>query len=118
MYDEKEENRKRIALKRANQTEEEIDYDKIVARKRRRGLKAAQLAKEHLLQNLAAKKGMKILREVGRLKSLIPRPPEALDKRFDRDMYEWHAYQRKSKEHAKVLEANRPDIVTKLNQRN
>ena len=50
------------------------------------------------------------------MKSLIPRPREALDKRFDRDMYEWHAYQRKSKEHAKVLEANRPDKVTKLNQ--
>ena len=56
MYDEKEENRKRIALKRANQTKEEIDYYKIVERKRQRGLRAAQLAKEHLLQNLAAKK--------------------------------------------------------------
>ena len=59
---------------------------------------------------------MKILREVGPLKNFIPRPREVLDKRFDKDMYEWHAYQRKSKEHAKVLEANRPDIVTKLNQ--
>ena len=61
MYDEKEENRKRIALKRANQTKEEIDYDKIVARKRWRGLSATQLAKEHLIQNLAAKKEMKII---------------------------------------------------------
>ena len=59
---EKETARERMAAIRERRTLEDDDYEKIVDKKRKRNKQKNQSGKEHLLENLKAKKGMRLLR--------------------------------------------------------
>lgn len=105
---------------RATQTDEEREFNNISKKHHMRKMRYEQNGKEHLIQNQAAKKGMRTLREKGRLMSLTPRlhvPHRERNKNFDTDLNDWRLYKKKSKKHDEQLKEKRPDIVCKLNEK-
>ena len=68
---------------REKRTLEDHDYEKIMDRRRRRNKRKNQSGKDHLLENLKAKKGMKLLREHGSLIEFYNR--ETISKRMKDD---------------------------------
>ena len=107
-------NRERIESLRKTRNEEDIDYDKIIDRQRRQKQRNIQTGKEHLLGNLEAKKGMRVLRQYGRLTTFSHRDSISRGKEDD-DLSEWKKYFDKSQYHSEKLMQNQPDIVTRLN---
>ena len=114
---EKETARERMAAIRERRTLEDDDYEKIVDKKRKRNKRKNQSGKEHLLENLKAKNGMRLLREHGRLIEFSHR--DTISKRMkDDDLSEWQKFCDKSQQHSAKLLQNQPDIVKRLNEKN
>ena len=112
----REELRERMAILKANKSEHEKDYEKLIKRKYQREVRASYSGKQHLQSNLAAKNGMRLFTEEGRLKSFASR--ESAWKKIDKkdDLKEWKRFLRKSDTHREILEKKQPDIVEKINE--
>ena len=82
-----------------------------------RKLRSKQNGKEHLLKNLSAKKGMKLLRKEGRLMSFNERTSIRKDTRLEKNLNDWDWYRRGSRTQADILETKKPDIVSQLNEK-
>jgi hypothetical protein len=69
------------------------------------------------LDKLRAKKGMRLLRQHGRLIQFSHR--DIISRRMkDDDLSEWKKFWDKSQQHSVKLMQNQPDIVTRLNEKN
>lgn len=98
---------------RAKRSFAQAEFDKIKKKHKMREKRKARSGKDHLNQNLKAKKGMQILLTEGRLVKYSKRSGEKPSE--DRD---WENYFRRGKQFENELEIRRPDIVTMLNERN
>ena len=97
---------------RENRTEAEVEYDRIegLMRKKRQN----HDGKQHLLENLAAKQGMRTLRKYGRIKG------REFMRRAARDKDEenlWWSFWKKGAMYKDLLSEKRPDLVTKMRER-
>ena len=112
----REEARESMAILRANKTETEKDYENLIKRKNQRKVRGSYSGKQHLESNLAAKKGMRLFTEEGRLRNFSNR--ESKWKKYDKkdDLKEWRRYMEKSDAHRETLEERQPDIVEKINK--
>ena len=104
----------RIRTKRDRdaRTEEEKDYDRIIEKHRKREHRNHRNGKEHLFQNLKAKKGMKVLKEEGRLNEFVKRGTRNRSK-----MSDWEIFLKRGEKHSEKLKEHMPDLVEKLNQK-
>ena len=73
--------------------------------------------KEHLIENLLAKKGMRLLKSKGSHKNFSRRNSRENIVKGD-ELFEWKLFMQKSSGHREKLSMNRPDIVSKLNEMN
>ena len=113
--DEKEEEkidlRLRVRNLRANKTEEEKEYGKLCKKHKMRESRAQRSGKDHLLENLRAKKGMKLLKEKGRLRDFESRATDN-----DTEMLDWKDFMKKGKAFSDLITKAKPDLVERLNQ--
>ena len=97
---------------RANRSVAQSEFEKIVKKHKMRGKRKTRSAKEHLTQNVKAKKGMQTLVTEGRMVKFSRRsggkPTEERD---------WEDYFRRGKQFQNQLEIRRPDIVSILNEK-
>ena len=112
----REEAKERMANLRANKLEDKKDYENLLKRQNQRKLRALYSGKQHLKANLAAKKGMRLFAEEGRLKKFSIR--ESVGKNIDKEdgLREWKKYMEKSDKHRDTLNEKEPDIVQKINE--
>ena len=72
--------------------------------------------KEHLIGNLNAKKGMRLLKSEGSLKEFSRRQKSLkVGKNLD-EMFDWEKYCTKSKQHSQNLQSKQPDIMKRINE--
>ena len=101
---------------RANKPEDKKDYENLMKRQKQRKLRALYSGKQHLEANLAAKKGMRLFNEEGRLNKFSRR--ESVGKNIDKEdgLREWKKYMEKSNKSKDTLNRKEPDIVEKINE--
>ena len=104
--------RKMRILKRENRTEPEAEFERLQLCIRMRKLRANRSGKEHLLENLVAKKGMRAFREFGSLKAFKERKPRALD-----DETLWYRFWCRGKEQRALVRSRLGDIAKKLTEK-
>ena len=75
----KEKDRLRKEEQKANQDQAETDYVAISQKNKKRQQRKQRSEKEHLLQNLKAKKGMRLLKEEGNLQDFKRRSKKNVD---------------------------------------
>ena len=113
--DEKEDDkidlRLRVRNMRANETEEEKEYGKLYQKHKKRESRAQRSGKEHLLENLRAKKGMKLLKEKGRLRDFERRATKN-----NTEMSDWKDFMKKGKTFSDLISKAKPEFVERLNQ--
>ena len=109
---EREEARERMTEWRAARTEEEKKYIMIVKKHKIREKRKQRTGKEHLVENLKAKKGMKRLEDEGGLEEFAYRSG-----RKTREIDDWELYFKGSKMNSNFLENKKPDIVQVLNEK-
>ena len=96
----------RIQDWRDGRFDEEIEYDRIDSVVRQRRKRKERNGKEHLLDNLAAKRGMRELREKGRLKM------ECKRRKCKKDNEElWDQFWCQGGEYSKLLERRKPELA-------
>ena len=113
---EKEKLRDRVAKLRFKQSPEEREYDMIRKKQRARETRKGWNPEEHWLAKQEAKKGMRLLREEGRIRAYSDRGSNKRTTRKD-DLSEWDAFINKSKEHKDLLMKRDSDIVRRLNEK-
>ena len=101
------------AAARANITNEDVDYENVVKRLKMRKLRERQSGKEHLTNNLEAKKGMRLFNAEGRLRQFSRRMKKNHKKE---ELLDWKMFWEKSAKHEQKLTKTQPDIVEKINQ--
>ena len=101
--------RKRKEAKNTDSVERE--FRKIELKHRKRSLRKLRTGKEKLLQNLKAKRGMRLLHKEGRLQDY----KERIDPNR-KEIDDWTSFRKKGKEYCEKLEVSKPDIVAKLNE--
>ena len=111
--DEREKARMERAAARANLTDEDVSYENVVKRLKMRKLRERQSGKEHLIKNLEAKKGKRLLNTEGRLRPFSCRMKKNHGKE---DLLDWEKFREKSAKHEQKLMKMQPDIVEKINQ--
>ena len=134
--EEKEANRDRISKLRAAMTEEELDqsreadrvskakareikfeelkeFENTTKKLRMRTFRKKRTGKDHLLQNLRSKQGMRLLESEGRLQDFKRRSHRNIE-----EMRDWENYMRKGKNYVDVLEVRKPDVVQRINEKN
>ena len=110
----KEVEKARIGMEkvRANRSVAQAGFDKIDKKHKMREKRKTRSGKEHLMQNLLAKKGMQMLETEGRIVKFSRRsggkPSETRD---------WENFLKRNKEFKHELETRKPDIVTILNEK-
>ena len=113
---EKQRLRERMAKLRLKQSSEEREYDIIRKKQRARETRKGWNAEEHWLAKQEAKKGMRLLREEGRIRAYRDRGSNKRTTRKD-DLSEWDAFINKSKDHKDLLMKRNSDIVSRLNEK-
>ena len=113
---EKQRLRERMAILRLKQSSEEREYDIIRKKQRARETRKGWNAEEHWLAKQEAKKGMRLLREEGRIRAYRDRGSNKRTTRKD-DLSEWDAFINKSKDHKDLLMKRNSDIVSRLNEK-
>ena len=93
-----------------NKSKEENEYKKIFKKHEMRDSRAQLSGKEHLLWNLAAKKGMRKLKEEGRLHDFQKRSTHNIT-----EMSDCKNFMQKGKSYSDFLSKAKPDIVERLN---
>ena len=96
---------------KVSQDDLEREYKNIQDKHNKREQRKQRSGKEHLLENLKAKKGMRMLREEGNLLSFARRSRKNVDEYTD-----WKLFLQKGKQHFEKLQKSQPDIVEKINQ--
>ena len=111
----KEVEKARIGMEkvRANRSVAQAEFAKIENKHKMREKRKTRSGKEHLIQNLKAKKGMQILETEGRMVKFSSRAGEKPAEGKD-----WENYFRRGKQFECELEIRRPDIVNILNEKN
>ena len=113
--DEKEHEKMDVRLRvrnlRANKSKEEIEYGKLYQKHKNREARAKRTGKERLLDNLKAKKGMKLLKERGRLRDFKTRVTKNKT-----EMSDWKDFIKKGKTFSDLITKAKPDLVERLNQ--
>ena len=112
IQDENEVTKSKMRECRSRKSAEEKEYIVIEHKHKNRGKRKQRTGKEHLLENLKAKKGMRILEDEGRL--------EAFAKRSGRkaaEIDDWEFYFKGNKKNSNFLENKKPDIVQVLNEK-
>ena len=109
--DEKIDLRLRVRNLRANKPEEEKEYVKLDQKHKKRESRARRSGKEHLLENLRAKKGMNLLKEKGRMRDFERRATMN-----NTEMSDWKNFMMKGKTNSDLLTKAKPDLVERLNQ--
>ena len=97
---------------RENETEEGKEYGKIVQKHKKREARARLSGKIHLLQNLAAKKGMIKFKEKGRLLDFQRRST-----RNTTEMDDCQNFMKRGGKHSEFLSYAKPDVIELLNQK-
>ena len=87
------------------------EYGKVLYKHQRRSLRSKRSGKEKLKENLRSKKGMRLLREEGRLLPYTERI-----RKNTSEVNDWKNYMKKSASRADIVEKSRPDIVEQLNK--
>ena len=105
--------KERKRIERMNKTEEEKEYEIISEKYKKRESRKKRTGKEHLTQNLNAKKGMRLLIEEGRLRKFKGRSSKKSD-----ELQDWEKYIQKGSKYSQRLEILNPDIMTRINQKN
>ena len=103
----------RKARSRANLTKPDIEFDNISNKHQMRKARKERTGKDHLVQNLKAKRGMRMLKEEGWLMDFATRSAGKREEKSD-----WEKFNNKSKEHSQKLKSRKPDIVEQINERN
>jgi hypothetical protein len=114
--EENEKSRARMEMVRAEKSTEECAYTRIVQRQEKRNLRNSLSGKEHLEGNLTAKKGMRLLNSVGRLRKFASREAGSKSARKRDEMVEWKRYIQTSEKHREILSEKQPDIVSRINE--
>ena len=109
---EKENNRKYVRKWRENQTKELNEYEKILRKHERRAARKKRTGKEHLQENLKAKKGMQLIYDEGWKKEFCMRSGGKTE-----EIRDWELYRGNGRIYSQVLEAQRPDIIQILNEK-
>ena len=87
------------------------EFEKISFKHKKRKIRNEKTCKEKLQENLKSKKGMRLLREEGRLREYTERIEQNSDEKVD-----WENFMKKSKKHTDMAEKARPDIVKRINE--
>ena len=106
----KEREKKRKA--RQKMSVAKAEFEKIDNKHKMREKRKARSGKEHLMQNLQAKKGMQMLETEGRKVKFSRRSGGKQSETRD-----WENYSKRNKEFKHELEIRKPDIVTILNEK-
>ena len=106
-------NRKSQMKKRSQRSNIEIEFDRIDALIRMREERKKRDGKKHLLDNLASKKSMRDLREIGPLIDFEDRD-KSVRNRSEIDI--WGIFWDRTKECRKLLEKRRPEIAEILKE--
>ena len=96
---------------RIEKSSEMSAYERIVKRQKEKIRRKNLSEKEYLEGNLAAKRGMRLLRSEGRLRKFANRETGKKD-----ELFQWKQYMQKSEKHREILSKNQPDIVSKINE--
>ena len=92
--------------------EVEREFGKINCKHQKRKLRSERTGKEKLQQNLKAKKGMRIFREVGRFIDHKDRI-----KQNSSEVVDWERFQKESKSNADMIDEMKPDNVQQINEK-
>ena len=109
--DEKIDLRLRVRNLRANKPEEEKEYGKLFQKHKKRESRAKRSGKQHLIENMKAKKGMNLLKEKGRIRDFERRAIKN-----STEMSDWKTFMKKGKSYSDLISKRKPDIVARLNQ--
>ena len=102
--------RERKEKEKAGKCQIEKDYEIIIERHQKREKRKNRSGKEHLLENLRAKKGMRLFKDDGNIQAFKRRGKINVDK-----MLNWQL--QNSDKHKEKLENVHTDIVERLNQK-
>ena len=105
-----------MAKMRSSRTDADQEFDNIVKKHHQRKVRQEQNGKEHLFQNLKAKKGMRFFKEEGELMKFVPRFQTPTNIKLNKNLNDWNWYQKQSEAHSKLLKDKKPDIVCQLNE--
>ena len=104
-----------MAKLRSMKSDEDIDYDKIIARQNKRETRRNRSTDVYLEEKQNAKEGMRAIREHGPLIDFSNR--ETIPNVGKEDtLFEWKAFQKRSKKHSDILEQKQPDIFARINE--
>ena len=115
---EREEATDRMRKVREMKSEEVLEYEKIIQKQRKRKSRENASGKEHLIGNLRAKKGMRLLNSERSLRECSRRKLGRKDAKGWDELFDWEHYECKSQMHSTNLHQMQPDIVQKLNKKN
>ena len=100
------------AVQRKDRTEPEAEFERLQLCIRMRRLRMKRTGKEHLLDNLVAKRGMRDAREIGYLKDFQQRNPRELS-----DETLWYRFWCKGKEYRTVLRLRLEEMARKFTEK-
>ena len=104
--------KERIKHLRGIKSKAETEYIKIKKKHSMREQRKLRTGKEHLIDNLEAKKGMRLLTNEGGLRLFSRRNGGKIEK-----MRDWELYYGSCKNNADKLKAKNPDIIQILNEK-
>ena len=112
LQNEREFNRLYKVRIRGNRSEEEIEFDRIDLLIRMRKHRQSRNGKDHLLENLRAKKGMRLFREKGWLVKYRERNSYEPD--YDVEKWLWFHYYNRSPKNREILAKKNPDVFKSI----
>ena len=115
--EEREEANDRKRIIRKMKSKEVLEYERIIQKQRMRKSRENASGKEHLIRNLKAKKGMRLLNSEGSLREFSRRKLGRKDAKGWDELFDWEHYECKSQMHSTNLHQMQPDIVQKLNEK-
>ena len=110
--EESQEAREKMRKLRVEEPLEKKEYKLIAQKHKRREARKQMSGKEHLIQNLHAKKGMNIFKEEGRIRNFERRSYKNRD-----ELSDWKEFVQKGRTYTKIVQHCNPDIVDRLNQK-
>ena len=96
---------------KSHQSETETEYQRISKKHKTRKIRIQRSGKEKLQQNLKSKKGMRLIREEGRLIEYSDRHEQNVSETVD-----WKKFMQKSKRHEDMVNIKKPDLIERLNE--
>ena len=108
MENEREFKRLYMVKTRAKRCKEEIEFERIDLLIRMRKYRQSRNGKDHLLDNVIAKFGMRLLRQKGRLVDYSERI--SYEKKYDVEKWLWWHYWNDSPKNKEILAKKLPDM--------